>query len=865
MDRRSLLLNPPNGPNKNLASNGKRPANGDEGDVSMSDDDDLPLSQTVSKSEPVATHPRNLKRKKPVYAESSSDDDTPLASSPAKAKHGATGAASTSARSNRSNETSVKSEATSASSDDEVPISRKANGFAKKPPKKKLKEESDFDASDNDNSPIASRKSVSSRKRKVESQSDDDKPVPVKKPAPKPRAKKVKKEEDASGSDTPKPKSRATTTGKGGASGAPPKKSRKKKDKEEEEEAVFKWWEADATGDGSVKWQTLEHNGVIFPPQYEPLPQHVKMKYNGKDVNLPPAAEEVAGFYAAMVETDHAQDATFNKNFFEDWKIVMKKDPPLDGTKIASFKLCDFRPMYEYFEAEKAKKKAMSAQEKKDAKKAKDELEAKYITCLLDGRKEKVGNFRVEPPGLFRGRGDHPKKGALKFRVRPEDITINIGKDAPIPVPNMPGTWRAVTHDNTVTWLANWTENVNNNHKYVFLAAGSSLKVNVLLQNHVDRIRQNYTRDLKSKVMADRQRATAMYFIDKLALRAGNEKGEDEADTVGCCSLRCEHVTLELPNFIIFDFLGKDSIRYYKRVDVEPQVFKNLRIFKENKNDDDNLFDRVNTSSLNKHLTTEMKGLTAKVFRTFNASSTFQRLLDEEDLSSATQQEKLNAYNKANRMVAILCNHQRSAPKTHDQSMEKMRHKHRSLKYERMKLRHALFNLDPKYKKKKKFADDESDIEDDWIVAYEEELKAKEIERAEKKFAKDNEKLVEEGKQAQPAKVLKERLQAIEEDFERLADERGSKKAALKKDKTAEKLEEAIDKLSEKIKGFALQIEDRDAGKEVALGTSKINYLDPRITVAWCKTHDVPLEKLFSKTLLVKFPWAMQAEEDWKF
>ena len=93
--------------------------------------------------------------------------------------------------------------------------------------------------------------------------------------------------------------------------------------------------------------------------------------------------------------------------------------------------------------------------------------------------------------------------------------------------------------------------------------------------------------------MADRQRATTMYFIDQLALRAGNEKGEDEADTVGCCSLRCEHVTLEAPNVIIFDFLGKDSIRYYNRVKVEPQVFKNIRIFKENKDVDDSLFDRV--------------------------------------------------------------------------------------------------------------------------------------------------------------------------------------------------------------------------------------------------------------------------------
>lgn len=34
------------------------------------------------------------------------------------------------------------------------------------------------------------------------------------------------------------------------------------------------------------------------------------------------------------------------------------------------------------------------------------------------------------------------------------------------------------------------------------------------------------------------QMACALYFIDKLALRAGHEKDEDEADTVGCCTLK---------------------------------------------------------------------------------------------------------------------------------------------------------------------------------------------------------------------------------------------------------------------------------------------------------------------------------------
>lgn len=220
-----------------------------------------------------------------------------------------------------------------------------------------------------------------------------------------------------------------------------------------------------------------------------------------------------------------------------------------------------------------------------------------------------------------------------------------------------------------------------------------------------------------------------------------------------------------------------------------------------------------------------------------------------------------------------------------------------------MKLRHVLFETDPKYKKYKKYAEDESEVDDDWIASHEEELKAKEIEKVEKKFTKENEKLEEDGKKPQKDSVLKDRIDAIEEEYERLTKERGTKKAALKRDRSAEKIEEAIDKLDEKIKAYKLQIVDRDAGKEVALGTrsvfvyldmylpmlisspSKINYLDPRyliscssslhiltvvsrITAAWCKTHDVPIEKLFSKTLVTKcklFPRDLSTICSWLF
>ena len=54
----------------------------------------------------------------------------------------------------------------------------------------------------------------------------------------------------------------------------------------EEESSEYKWWEEDLD-DGTEKWQTLEHNGVLFPPVYEPLPDSVRLIYDNKPVKLP--------------------------------------------------------------------------------------------------------------------------------------------------------------------------------------------------------------------------------------------------------------------------------------------------------------------------------------------------------------------------------------------------------------------------------------------------------------------------------------------------------------------------------------------------------------------------------------------------
>ncbi|KAK4369393.1 hypothetical protein RND71_013185 [Anisodus tanguticus] len=550
-----------------------------------------------------------------------------------------------------------------------------------------------------------------------------------------------------------------------------------------------------SSGDGQ-KWTTLEHSGVIFPPPYKP--HGVKILYKGKPVDLTPEQEEVATMYAVMLDTDYMSKQQFKDNFWNDWRKILGKNHVIQNLEDS-----DFTPIYEWHQREKEQKKQMSTEEKKSLREEKLKQEEKYMWAVVDGVKEKVGNFRVEPPGLFRGRGEHPKMGKLKRRIRPNDITINIGKGAPIPECPIPGQrWKEVRHDNTVTWLAFWNDPINpREFKYVFLAASSSLKGQSdkekyekarRLKDYIEGIRSAYTKDFSSTDPVKRQIAVATYLIDKLALRAGNEKDDDEADTVGCCTLKVENVEPVPPNILKFDFLGKDSIRYQNEVAVYEPVFKAIQKFRSGKKGGDDLFDKLDTSKLNAHLKELMPGLTAKVFRTYNASVTL-----DQQLSKLTQggelHEKVAVYNLANKEVAIICNHQRSVSKSHSVQISKLNEK-----------------ID--------------------------ELKA----------------LLEEFK-VDLARAKKGKPQVKGAD--------GKTKRTL----TPEALQKKIDQTSVKIENIERQIETKEDLKTVALGTSKINYLDPRITVAWCKRHEVPIEKMFNKSLLAKFAWAMDVEPTFTF
>lgn len=670
--------------------------------------------------------------------------------------------------------------------EDDIPIAKRQKLIKKKP-----KSEDD----DEEDIPLTARKKVKTEKKKAkkkkhqETDEEDEEEYNE-----RPKNKKIKKEKKIK-SEMVSPMKQ--NKGAASDSGSPMKGGRKKK--EEEQQEVWKWWEEEKRDDG-VKWHFLEHKGPVFAPPYDPLPDHIQFYYDGKAMKLSQDSEEIACFYAKMLSHDFTSKPVFNDNFFGDWRKAMTGK---EKEKITKLKLCDFTKMHKYFTELSEKNKSRTKEEKATLKADNAALVEEYGFCTIDGHKEKIGNFRIEPPGLFRGRGEHPKMGKIKKRVMPEDILINCSRDSQVPQAPKGRRWREVKHDNSVTWLASWQENVQGQVKYVMLNPSSKLKGEKdwqkyetarRLHKHIDKIRSTYREEWKSKEMRIRQRGVALYFIDKLALRAGNEKDEDQADTVGCCSLRVEHIELhkqynDQENVVVFDFLGKDSIRYYNAVPVEKRVFKNLELFKENKKDGDDLFDRLNTVVMNEHLRELMEGLTAKVFRTYNASWTLQCQLNEMTDPDASLPEKLLAYNRANRAVAVLCNHQRAVPKSHEKSME---------------------NLKEKIRLKREQIDDyEQDVRD-----------------------------------------------AVK------AAKRGSAKEKI----IADKKKKMLERIKDQLKKLELQETDRDENKTIALGTSKLNYLDPRISVAWCKKHNVPIDKIYNKTQRDKFRWAIDmATEDYHF
>jgi DNA topoisomerase I len=430
-----------------------------------------------------------------------------------------------------------------------------------------------------------------------------------------------------------------------------------------------------AAATAHAKWHTLEHRGVAFPPEYQP--RGITITIRGEKLALNRDQEEIVYAWAKKKDTHYVQDPTFQQNFLSDLKKLL---PESYNNIITTIKDIDFSMAYrladeekEMKEQEKERYKTLSKEQKKSisqAKKAERErLKAIYGKALVDGIEVDIANWLVEPPGLFMGRGQHPMRGRWKPRVRPQDITLNLGENAPVPE----GNWKAIIHDHSSTWLATWIEDLTGKRKYVWLHDSAALRQEndkakydkaKKLAEHEDKVDREVMRRM---MKGDGKVATVAYLILKLAMRVGDEKDPEEADTVGASTLRVEHI--EFPQvsgmqIIEFNFLGKDSVPWQKRLEVDSEdtraLYKNLKKFMQGKKPSDPIFDGINSRKVNAFLQQIMPGLTAKVFRTCIATRVVQRELSKTKVDkNSLEAQKIYTAKKANLEAAITCNHKK--------------------------------------------------------------------------------------------------------------------------------------------------------------------------------------------------------------
>ncbi|MEK6965669.1 MAG: DNA topoisomerase I [Thermoproteota archaeon] len=427
-----------------------------------------------------------------------------------------------------------------------------------------------------------------------------------------------------------------------------------------------------------MKWKTLQHNGILFPPPFESKGITVKIK--GEKVSLNLLQEEMIYQWAKKKDTPYVQDKVFQKNFVSDFAATLAPK-----FKNISYSDIDFTVAYKIVDKEKDSRELMTKEEKKSLavqrKKIRDEMKEKYGKAILDGNEVEVANYMAEPPGIFIGRGDHPLRGRWKHRITPEDVTLNLGKEASIPK----GTWEKIIHDKDSMWLASWMDDLTQKRKYVWLSDTAGLKQErdkakydkaLTLASQIAKIKEGMIKDMKSKDPKIRKIATACYLIYRTSMRVGDEKDADEADTVGATTLRKEHVKLAA-NSIEFDFLGKDSVRWKETIQVEgddKQFYENLKELVANKKSHEEIFDGITSRHVNAYFSGIVKGLTAKVFRTYLATNEVKDYLKKHtSIKSESPNVKLYHAKMANLQAAIMCNHKRTIPKTFENALQKKR------------------------------------------------------------------------------------------------------------------------------------------------------------------------------------------------
>ena len=592
--------------------------------------------------------------------------------------------------------------------------------------------------------------------------------------------------------------------------------------------------------------EQLHHNGVLVPPRYEGKGLTIKVK--GETIRLTPEQEEMAMAWAKKIGTPYVEDPVFAENFHSDFSAKL-------GIEVKPGDV-DYSEVLRVVEKERAYKASLTREERKRLaaeRKAKREAnKERYGYALVDGIRMEIGNYTVEPSSIFMGRGMHPLRGKWKEGPCHEDIELNLSPDAPRP----PGNWKAIVWEPDAMWIARWRDKLSGKMKYVWLSDASILKQRrdiekfdkaQELRRNLERIQRHIWENLDAEDLKRRKTATVCYLIDKLKFRVGDEKDDDEADTVGASTLRPEHLRFNGDGTVTFDFLGKDSVHHHIKAKLPERVIRNLKEFSANA--ESTLFDGVDSKRVSEFLDEVMTGLSAKVFRTCYASEAVETKLERTKVApDDPDYVKKYAATMANLEAAKVCNHKRTIPKTWETSLQRKKERLKAriakAKENEAKLRQRAEDAKRKFRERLRKYEETLQEHRDRLKEYRRQLEER---KKQGKTARSLEKRVASKRKA--IRTMKQRIEKLKASH------------AERMKRLREQLERRRQRDREAIEKLRLQIRAQEATRDYNLGTSLKSYIDPRIYYSWGLRVNYDWKNYYPKTLQRKFSW-VEAHHD---
>lgn len=573
----------------------------------------------------------------------------------------------------------------------------------------------------------------------------------------------------------------------------------------------------------------LIHNGIVIISS--PTPRQLVLTVRGEPVTLTAKQEEMALAWAKKQGTEYVEDPVFVENFLSDFSTALGIQPPLTLDEV------DFGPANNVILAQKAAKEALTKEEKKilsaQRKREREALQARYGYAIVNGQLVELAGYVVEPSGIFMGRGRHPLRGRWKEGATRRDVTLNLSPDAPHP----PGDWKEIVWEPEALWVARWRDKLSGKLKYIWLSDSAPIKQKreaekfdqaIELHLQLDQVREHIETGLTDENPRVKMVATACYLIDALCLRVGDEKDEDEADTVGATTLRPEHITLHPDGSAEFRFLGKDSVLLHKRIPVPEVVHDNLvELIKnacpsdsDSKNGDKpQVFPLIGSRDVNDFLSEALPGLTAKVFRTHHASEVVQQSLAEAEVAvDDPEYKKWEAATQANLAAAVLCNHSKKIPARWPERLERMKEREKTLE--------------------ERLAQREADLQ--------ERQETLEMLRQE----------------------ASEKLEACTTEKQQERTEKSYEKKIARAQRRIDTAQRRLDKAQAALGKHRARMSVNTDKRAWNLGTSLKSYIDPRVYYRWGQEVDYDiLERYYPKALRRKFGWVKENEidsaEDW--